>query len=173
MTRKTVLDALARMGVDPDHIAPCRGAFCAYVDLGAHGISAGLVSQIISELAGVAITPGVDFEFDEAVGNGASGWHGTWMWRKAEIGRWATGRPAGVGPSSFVTNRRNYPAPPTSPFRKVGINRLLNPWEFTVDSSGGMRGAKPGKLPAVSLSRLVQRERPSGRADGRKQPPTG
>ena len=67
--RKTVLNALAKMGVSADHIAPCRGAFYVYVDLGAHGVTdaPALCHKLLAD-TGVAITPGVDFEFDEAIG---------------------------------------------------------------------------------------------------------
>ena len=57
------------MGIDPAHVAPAAGAFYVYVDLGAYGVtdSPALCSKLLED-EGVAITPGVDFEFDEAVG---------------------------------------------------------------------------------------------------------
>ena len=67
--RGVVLAALNEMGVDPNHVAPCGGAFYVYADLGAFGVddAPGLCHRLLAD-EGVAITPGVDFEFDEAVG---------------------------------------------------------------------------------------------------------
>ena len=64
-----VLAALDDIGIDPSHVAPAGGAFYVYVDLGAHGVtdSPDLCNRLLDD-EGVAITPGVDFEFDEAVG---------------------------------------------------------------------------------------------------------
>ena len=51
------------MGVSPSEYAPPQGAFCLYADLSAHGVrdSLALCDALLSE-AGVAMTPGVDFE---------------------------------------------------------------------------------------------------------------
>jgi aspartate/methionine/tyrosine aminotransferase len=67
--RQVVLDALEKMGVDPDHIAPAKGAFYVYVDLMAFGVTDApdLCFRLLND-TGVAITPGVDFEFDESIG---------------------------------------------------------------------------------------------------------
>ena len=67
--RAVVLRGLDAIGIDPDHVAPAAGAFYVYVDLGAYGVtdSPDLCSRLLED-EGVAITPGVDFEFDEAVG---------------------------------------------------------------------------------------------------------
>ena len=61
--RQVVIDGLARMGVQPHEYAPPQGAFYMYVDLGAHGVrdSLGMCNALLDE-AGVAMTPGVDFE---------------------------------------------------------------------------------------------------------------
>ena len=60
--REIVLETLKELGID-DNLAPCDGAFYAYVDLSAHGVSDSpqLCRRILEE-AGVAITPGIDFE---------------------------------------------------------------------------------------------------------------
>lgn len=56
-----VMEALKEMGISD--MAPPQGAFYIYVDLGAHGVrdSAALSDALLTE-AGVALTPGVDFE---------------------------------------------------------------------------------------------------------------
>ena len=60
---QVVVEGLARMGVTPNEYAPPQGAFYMYVDLGAHGVddSLGMCGALLEE-AGVAMTPGVDFE---------------------------------------------------------------------------------------------------------------
>lgn len=65
-----VVDGLTRMGVAPHEYAPPRGAFYMYVDLSAHGVrdSLGMCGALLEE-AGVAMTPGVDFE-EEGSGYG-------------------------------------------------------------------------------------------------------
>eukprot|EP00629_Pelagomonadales_sp_RCC1024_P008566 CAMPEP_0119282418 /NCGR_PEP_ID=MMETSP1329-20130426/26696_1 /TAXON_ID=114041 /ORGANISM="Genus nov. species nov., Strain RCC1024" /LENGTH=413 /DNA_ID=CAMNT_0007283075 /DNA_START=120 /DNA_END=1358 /DNA_ORIENTATION=- len=67
--RATVLDALKAMGVPDEHVAPAGGAFYVYADLSSFGVtdSIGLCRRLLED-EGVAITPGVDFEFEEAVG---------------------------------------------------------------------------------------------------------
>ena len=67
--RAVVLGALERMGVDAAHVAPAAGAFYVYADLGAYGVadSVDLCNRLLDD-EGVAITPGVDFEFEEAIG---------------------------------------------------------------------------------------------------------
>ena len=68
MNREIVLSTLKELGLD-EH-APCDGAFYAYVDLGSFGVkdSPTLCRRILEE-AGVAITPGNDFE-DPSTGLG-------------------------------------------------------------------------------------------------------
>ena len=68
-SRAIVLDGLEAIGIDPNHIAPAKGAFYVYVDLGAYGVtdSLSLCNKLLED-EGVAITPGVDFEFEERVG---------------------------------------------------------------------------------------------------------
>ena len=67
--RDVVLAALDDIGIDENHVAPASGAFYVYVDLGSYGVtdSPDLCERLLED-EGVAITPGVDFEFDEAVG---------------------------------------------------------------------------------------------------------
>ena len=62
MNRQIVLDTLAELKLD-SNLAPADGAFYAYVDLSSAGVSdTPLLCKRILEEAGVAITPGVDFE---------------------------------------------------------------------------------------------------------------
>ena len=67
--RAVVLGALERMGVDAAHVAPAAGAFYVYADLGAYGVadSVDLCNRLLDD-EGVAITPGVDFEFEAPIG---------------------------------------------------------------------------------------------------------
>lgn len=67
---RVVVDGLTRMGVQQHEYAPPRGAFYIYVDLSAHGVrdSLGMCNALLDE-AGVAMTPGVDFE-EEGSGYG-------------------------------------------------------------------------------------------------------
>ena len=67
---KVVVEGLQRMGVQPHEYAPPQGAFYIYVDLKGHGVndSLGMCNALLEE-AGVAMTPGVDFE-DEGSGLG-------------------------------------------------------------------------------------------------------
>uniref|UniRef100_A0A7S0IW13 Aminotransferase class I/classII large domain-containing protein n=1 Tax=Calcidiscus leptoporus TaxID=127549 RepID=A0A7S0IW13_9EUKA len=60
--RTLVLEALRRMGITD--AAPAHGAFYIYIDLGRFGVtdSAALSATLLDEV-GVALTPGVDFEF--------------------------------------------------------------------------------------------------------------
>jgi aspartate/methionine/tyrosine aminotransferase len=60
---QVVKEGLAAMGVAPHEYAPPMGAFYVYVDLTAHGVtdSLGMCGALLDE-AGVAVTPGVDFE---------------------------------------------------------------------------------------------------------------
>lgn len=70
-SRNVILKTLSELGLDsPGSIAPAEGAFYIYVDLGkeARGDAAGFCMQLLEE-AGVAITPGIDFE-DAATGFG-------------------------------------------------------------------------------------------------------
>ena len=62
-SRQVVVDGLAAMGVQPHEYAPPQGAFYLYADLRAHGVtdSLGFCDALLTE-AGVAMTPGVDFE---------------------------------------------------------------------------------------------------------------
>ena len=61
---------LAAMGVQSHEYAPPQGAFYMYVDLSAHGVTDSLaMCGALLEEAGVAMTPGVDFE-DEGCGLG-------------------------------------------------------------------------------------------------------
>ena len=61
--RKVVIDGLTAMGIAPSEYAPPQGAFYLYADLSAHGVSDSLAfcDALLNE-AGVAMTPGVDFE---------------------------------------------------------------------------------------------------------------
>ncbi|KAL1526474.1 hypothetical protein AB1Y20_015184 [Prymnesium parvum] len=61
--RQVVIDGLAAMGVTEADYAPPQGAFYLYADLRAHGVrdSLAFCDALLSE-AGVAMTPGVDFE---------------------------------------------------------------------------------------------------------------
>lgn len=61
VNRTIVLDGLRAMGITT--LAPAEGAFYAYADLSAHGVtdSAALCAAALTE-AGVAIVPGIDFE---------------------------------------------------------------------------------------------------------------
>ena len=62
INRATVLNTLSDLGIDK-HLAPCDGAFYAYVDLGEYGVTnSPEICRRILEEAGVAITPGNDFE---------------------------------------------------------------------------------------------------------------
>lgn len=73
--RGVILDALERrLGIDIGaHCAPATGAFYCYVDLEKYlGSDSGGTAQWCSRLleeTGVAVTPGLDFEFDPVVGN--------------------------------------------------------------------------------------------------------
>ena len=60
---KVVVEGLTRMGVQPHEYAPPQGAFYIYVNLKGHGVtdSLGMCNALLEE-AGVAMTPGVDFE---------------------------------------------------------------------------------------------------------------
>ena len=51
------------------HVAPAAGAFYVYVDLGSYGVtdSIALCNKLLDD-EGVAITPGVDFEFEAPIG---------------------------------------------------------------------------------------------------------
>lgn len=68
--RGVVIEGLTRMGIQPHEYAPPFGAFYLYADLGAHGVndSLGFCNALLDE-AGVAMTPGVDFE-EEGSGKG-------------------------------------------------------------------------------------------------------
>ena len=68
--RTVVMEGLAAMGIEKHEYAPISGAFYCYVDLKAHGVcdSLGMCNALLEE-AGVAMTPGVDFE-DEGSGIG-------------------------------------------------------------------------------------------------------
>ena len=68
--REVVVAGLAAMGVQAHEYAPPQGAFYMYVDFSAHGVtdSLGMCGALLEE-AGVAMTPGVDFE-DEGSGLG-------------------------------------------------------------------------------------------------------
>eukprot|EP00931_Biecheleriopsis_adriatica_P106371 TRINITY_DN80831_c0_g1_i1.p1 TRINITY_DN80831_c0_g1~~TRINITY_DN80831_c0_g1_i1.p1 ORF type:complete len:421 (+),score=85.18 TRINITY_DN80831_c0_g1_i1:56-1318(+) len=59
--RQVVIEGLREMGIED--YAPPHGAFYMYVDLARHGVrdSAALCEALITE-AGVALTPGIDFE---------------------------------------------------------------------------------------------------------------
>jgi aspartate/methionine/tyrosine aminotransferase len=51
------------MGIHSDCYAPPQGAFYLYADLKSHGVSDSLrLCEALLEEAGVAMTPGVDFE---------------------------------------------------------------------------------------------------------------
>ena len=68
--REVVVAGLAAMGVQSHEYAPPQGAFYMYVDLSAHGVTDSLaMCGALLEEAGVAMTPGVDFE-DEGCGLG-------------------------------------------------------------------------------------------------------
>lgn len=63
-SRQIVLETLKELGLDgPGRVAPAEGAFYVYVDLGedARGDAPGFCMRLLEE-AGVAITPGNDFE---------------------------------------------------------------------------------------------------------------
>lgn len=62
-SRQVVLDGLAAMSIPSKDIAPPHGAFYMYVSLASFGVtdSLGLCAALLEE-AGVAVTPGVDFE---------------------------------------------------------------------------------------------------------------
>lgn len=69
--REIILDGLERLGVDLDvHVAPASGAFYAYADLRDFGVhdATSWCAKLLDD-TGVAVTPGVDFEFDPAIGN--------------------------------------------------------------------------------------------------------
>ena len=61
--KQAVVDGLHAMGIAPHEYAPPMGAFYMYVDLRGHGVtdSLGMCDSLLEE-AGVAMTPGVDFE---------------------------------------------------------------------------------------------------------------
>ena len=63
--RQVVIEGLSKMGVLPHEYAPPSGAFYMYVDLSRLGVtdSLGLCDALLDD-AGVAMTPGVDFEED-------------------------------------------------------------------------------------------------------------
>jgi len=68
--RQVVIDGLTAMGVEPHEYAPPQGAFYMYVDLSRHGVTDSLtLCKALLEQAGVAMTPGVDFE-EPGVGKG-------------------------------------------------------------------------------------------------------
>lgn len=57
------MDGLTSMGISPDCYAPPQGAFYLYADLKSHGVRDSLrLCEALLEEAGVAVTPGVDFE---------------------------------------------------------------------------------------------------------------
>jgi aspartate/methionine/tyrosine aminotransferase len=62
--RGIVVESLRRLGLTAPHVAPAHGAFYIYVDLSPLGVtdSAALCVDLL-EHAGVAVTPGIDFEF--------------------------------------------------------------------------------------------------------------
>uniref|UniRef100_A0A7S0A9P8 Aminotransferase class I/classII large domain-containing protein n=1 Tax=Pyrodinium bahamense TaxID=73915 RepID=A0A7S0A9P8_9DINO len=61
--RQVVIEGLGRMGVSSSEYAPPQGAFYLYADLRAHGVRDSLAfCDALLEEAGVALTPGVDFE---------------------------------------------------------------------------------------------------------------
>ncbi|KAJ1447384.1 pyridoxal phosphate-dependent transferase [Pelagophyceae sp. CCMP2097] len=66
--REIVLKALHELGFDR-HCSVACGAFYIYADLRSHGITdtPSWCARLLRD-TGVALTPGVDFEFDEAVG---------------------------------------------------------------------------------------------------------
>lgn len=69
--RAVVLEGLRDLGIDLDaHVAKASGAFYCYADLRAYGVhdTSAWCARLLEE-TGVAITPGLDFEFDPAVGN--------------------------------------------------------------------------------------------------------
>lgn len=68
-SRDAVLDGLKRIGVHDDHVAPATGAFYVYCDLKHMGVddTAALCAKLLED-TGVALAPGLDFEFDPAVG---------------------------------------------------------------------------------------------------------
>jgi len=71
-SRAVVIDGLQAMGLQPHEYAPPMGAFYCYVDLKAHGVTDSLkFCEALLEEAGVAMTPGVDFE-DPSSGLGES-----------------------------------------------------------------------------------------------------
>mmetsp|Transcript_44119 Transcript_44119/g.147144 ORF Transcript_44119/g.147144 Transcript_44119/m.147144 type:complete len:173 (-) Transcript_44119:233-751(-) len=61
--RAVVVSGLQRMGVQTHEYAPPQGAFYLYADLGRLGVadSLGMCDALLQD-AGVAVTPGVDFE---------------------------------------------------------------------------------------------------------------
>lgn len=61
--RQVVMDTLEAMGVHSTEYARPQGAFYLYADLRAHGVTDSLAfcDALLTE-AGVALTPGVDFE---------------------------------------------------------------------------------------------------------------
>ena len=61
--RQVVIAGLTAMGIAPTEYAPPQGAFYLYADLSAHGVTDSLkLCDALLEEAGVAMTPGVDFE---------------------------------------------------------------------------------------------------------------
>ena len=68
--RDVVVAGLEAMGVASHEYSPPMGAFYIYVDLTAHGVTDSLsMCNALLEQAGVAMTPGVDFE-EPGVGSG-------------------------------------------------------------------------------------------------------
>ena len=61
--KEAVVAGLHAMGIAAHEYAPPMGAFYMYVDLAAHGVtdSVGLCEALLED-AGIAMTPGVDFE---------------------------------------------------------------------------------------------------------------
>eukprot|EP00746_Dinoflagellata_sp_MGD_P011080 gnl/MRDRNA2_/MRDRNA2_123124_c0_seq1.p1 gnl/MRDRNA2_/MRDRNA2_123124_c0~~gnl/MRDRNA2_/MRDRNA2_123124_c0_seq1.p1 ORF type:complete len:435 (-),score=88.96 gnl/MRDRNA2_/MRDRNA2_123124_c0_seq1:93-1397(-) len=61
--RQVVIDGLTTMGLEPHEYAPPHGAFYIYVDLSRFGVTDSLaLCKALLDEAGVAMTPGVDFE---------------------------------------------------------------------------------------------------------------
>ncbi|KAJ8602208.1 hypothetical protein CTAYLR_003627 [Chrysophaeum taylorii] len=71
VNRAIVLEGLRGLGIDLDaHVAPASGAFYVYADLGNYGVSdsSAWCAGLLQDTA-VALTPGLDFEFDRALGD--------------------------------------------------------------------------------------------------------